>query len=131
MSTMSGIIKGNLDFIDWARGAIIVFFLNVGHSTIKPIIIISKIKNKFVRLNFPFKLHLPTVRANAFRSNIIYNYRFKKWCDEYFRIPHRGECRGVGGIFFDDIDTPSQEEAFQFIKSCAEAVIPSYVPLGR
>lgn len=55
---------------------------------------------------------------------------FKKWCDDYFRITHRGECRGVGGIFFDDIDEPSQEEAFQFIKSCANAVIPSYLPLG-
>lgn len=60
-----------------------------------------------------------------------YYFRFKKWCDEYFRIPHRGESRGVGGIFFDDIDSPSQEEAFKFICSCAEAVIPSYVPLVR
>lgn len=57
--------------------------------------------------------------------------RFKKWCDEYFRIPHRNESRGVGGIFFDDIDTPNQEDAFKFIQSCAMAVIPSYVPLGK
>ncbi|KAI5738200.1 hypothetical protein M8J77_004158 [Diaphorina citri] len=60
-----------------------------------------------------------------------YYPRFKKWCDDYFYIPHRGERRGVGGIFFDDLDTPSQEETFQFVKSCAEAVIPSYIPLVK
>ncbi|XP_013189509.1 oxygen-dependent coproporphyrinogen-III oxidase isoform X2 [Amyelois transitella] len=58
-----------------------------------------------------------------------YYARFKKWCDDYFSIPHRGERRGIGGIFFDDIDTPSQEEAFEFVTSCAEAVIPSYLPI--
>ena len=41
------------------------------------------------------------------------------------------ERRGVGGIFFDDIDEPSQEEAFQFVQSCANAVIPSYIPIVK
>lgn len=63
--------------------------------------------------------------------NFSLDCRFKKWCDKYFRIPHRGECRGVGGIFFDDIDTPSQDEAFSFVQSCANAVIPSYLPIGK
>ncbi|KAL1131224.1 hypothetical protein AAG570_010842 [Ranatra chinensis] len=58
-----------------------------------------------------------------------YYAKFKAWCDDYFTIQHRGERRGVGGIFFDDLDVPSQEKAFQFVKSCAEAVVPSYVPL--
>ncbi|XP_057340633.1 oxygen-dependent coproporphyrinogen-III oxidase [Microplitis mediator] len=58
-----------------------------------------------------------------------YYGRFKKWCDEYFFITHRGESRGVGGIFFDDLDTPNQDAAFKFVKSCAESVVPSYVPL--
>lgn len=74
-------------------------------------------------------------RGFTIQSNRIYPLffvgRFKKWCDDYFHIPHRGECRGVGGIFFDDIDTPSQEGAFKFISSCAEAVIPSYLPIGN
>ncbi|XP_057661619.1 oxygen-dependent coproporphyrinogen-III oxidase [Diorhabda carinulata] len=58
-----------------------------------------------------------------------YYPKFKKWCDDYFNIPHRGERRGVGGIFFDDLDTPNQEHCFEFVKSCANAVIPSYIPL--
>ncbi|XP_022124609.2 oxygen-dependent coproporphyrinogen-III oxidase isoform X1 [Pieris rapae] len=58
-----------------------------------------------------------------------YYARFKKWCDDYFTITHRGERRGVGGIFFDDVDQPNQQSAFDFVTSCAEAVIPSYIPL--
>nr|CAG4651754.1 EOG090X04L5 [Triops cancriformis] len=57
--------------------------------------------------------------------------RFKKWCDDYFNITHRGERRGVGGIFFDDMDEPDQETVFRFVKSCAESVVPSYLPLVR
>ncbi|CAH2085083.1 unnamed protein product [Euphydryas editha] len=60
-----------------------------------------------------------------------YYERFKKWCDDYFTITHRGERRGVGGIFFDDIDSPDQQSAFEFVTSCAEAVIPSYIPLVK
>ncbi|XP_054270684.1 oxygen-dependent coproporphyrinogen-III oxidase-like [Macrosteles quadrilineatus] len=65
------------------------------------------------------------------RHDKSYYARFKKWCDDYFNISHRGERRGVGGIFFDDLDSPSQEKAFQFVKSCAEAVTPSYLPLVK
>ncbi len=54
---------------------------------------------------------------------------YKKWCDDYFTVQHRGESRGVGGIFFDDLDTPSQEKCFAFVSSCAASVIPSYVPI--
>lgn len=60
-----------------------------------------------------------------------YYAKFKKWCDDYFFITHRGERRGVGGIFFDDLDTPNQESAFEFVKSCAESVIPSYMPIVK
>lgn len=55
--------------------------------------------------------------------------KFKKWCDDYFFIKHRGERRGVGGIFFDDLDSPSRDEIFQFVKSCAKAVVPCYIPI--
>ncbi|XP_074100513.1 oxygen-dependent coproporphyrinogen-III oxidase isoform X1 [Cotesia typhae] len=70
-----------------------------------------------------------TLKKACDQHDPSYYSRFKKWCDEYFFIKHRGECRGVGGIFFDDIDTPNQDAAFNFVSSCAESVIPSYVPL--
>ncbi|XP_056133552.1 oxygen-dependent coproporphyrinogen-III oxidase, mitochondrial [Lampris incognitus] len=54
---------------------------------------------------------------------------FKKWCDNYFYIRHRGETRGIGGIFFDDLDSPTQEDAFSFVKSCARTVVPCYLPI--
>lgn len=63
--------------------------------------------------------------------NSSYYGRFKEWCDKYFYITHRGECRGVGGIFFDDLDEPGQEDAFQFVTTAAESVIPSYLPILR
>jgi coproporphyrinogen III oxidase len=47
---------------------------------------------------------------------------------EFFSL---GERRGIGGIFFDDLDTPSKEETFKFVETCAESVIPSYIPLGK
>ncbi len=55
---------------------------------------------------------------------------FKKWCDKYFVITHRGECRGVGGIFFDDLENKEdQSQIFEFVKSCGNAVMTSYLPL--
>lgn len=60
-----------------------------------------------------------------------YYAKFKKWCDDYFYIVHRKERRGIGGLFFDDIDYPDQEKAFGFVKSCAQHILPSYIPLVR
>ncbi len=49
-----------------------------------------------------------------------YYQRFKKWCDDYFFIKHRNERRGVGGIFFDDLDAEEgqQEKLFKFVTVC-------------
>ncbi|CAF0870183.1 unnamed protein product [Brachionus calyciflorus] len=63
------------------------------------------------------------------KNDKSYYLKFKKWCDEYFVISHRNECRGVGGIFFDDLDKPDQDKVFEFVKSCGNSVLPSYIPL--
>ncbi|XP_066586023.1 oxygen-dependent coproporphyrinogen-III oxidase [Prorops nasuta] len=70
-----------------------------------------------------------TLKIACDKHNPNYYEKFKKWCDDYFYINHRAERRGVGGIFFDDLDKPDQNSAFEFVKSCAEAVIPSYIPI--
>ncbi|KAK3818838.1 MAG: coproporphyrinogen III oxidase [Benniella sp.] len=54
---------------------------------------------------------------------------FKKWCDDYFYIPHRGERRGVGGIFFDDLDDKKPNELFAFVQSCGKSFLNQYVPI--
>ncbi|XP_014259438.1 oxygen-dependent coproporphyrinogen-III oxidase isoform X2 [Cimex lectularius] len=70
-----------------------------------------------------------TLKSACDQHDRSYYPKFKKWCDDYFTITHRGEKRGIGGIFFDDLDSPSQDKAFEFVKSCAHSVIPSYIPL--
>ena len=48
--------------------------------------------------------HFHDVLADACeRHHPDFYPRFKRWCDEYFHLPHRGEARGVGGVFFDDV----------------------------
>ncbi|KAI4126715.1 MAG: hypothetical protein LQ338_003618 [Usnochroma carphineum] len=60
-----------------------------------------------------------------------YYPRFKQWCDKYFYIPHRQESRGVGGIFFDDLDVEEkdQEQLFSFVKDCLGCFLPGYLPI--
>lgn len=55
--------------------------------------------------------------------------RYKKWCDEYFFIKHRGEPRGVGGIFFDDLNTPDFETCFALTRSVGEHFLPAFLPI--
>jgi coproporphyrinogen III oxidase len=55
--------------------------------------------------------------------------RFKRWCDEYFYLRHRGEPRGVGGIFFDDLNAPDFETCFAIVRSVGDHFLPAYVPI--
>jgi coproporphyrinogen III oxidase len=55
--------------------------------------------------------------------------RFKKWCDDYFFIKHRGEPRGIGGLFFDDFNAPGFLDAFKFLRSVGNAFVPAYLPI--
>jgi coproporphyrinogen III oxidase len=54
---------------------------------------------------------------------------FKKACDEYFYLPHRDECRGIGGIFFDDWSEGGFEASFKLAKSVGDSFLPAYVPI--
>jgi coproporphyrinogen III oxidase len=55
--------------------------------------------------------------------------RFKKWCDEYFFLKHRGEARGIGGVFFDDLSDPGFDESFAMMRSIGDAFNRAYVPI--
>ena len=57
--------------------------------------------------------------------------RYKKWCDEYFYLKHREETRGVGGLFFDDVNEAGFERSFQFLQSAGDSFIPAYRPIVR
>lgn len=55
--------------------------------------------------------------------------RFKKACDEYFYLAHRGEARGVGGLFFDDLCEWGYERTFGFVRAVGDCFLPAYVPI--
>ncbi len=56
---------------------------------------------------------------------------YKKWADEYFWLPHRGEPRGVGGIFYDRHNTGDWERDFAFTQDVGRAFLDAYAPLLR
>lgn len=55
--------------------------------------------------------------------------RYKKWCDEYFFLPHRNETRGVGGLFFDDLNVPDFDTCFEFLQSVGDSFTKAYLPI--
>lgn len=54
---------------------------------------------------------------------------YKKWCDDYFYIKHRNEPRGIGGLFFDDLNEGGFDRCFALMNSVAEHFVPAYVPI--
>ena len=57
--------------------------------------------------------------------------RYKKWCDEYFFLRHRGEPRGIGGLFFDDLTEGGFERSFALLRSVGDHFLPAYLPILR
>jgi coproporphyrinogen III oxidase len=55
--------------------------------------------------------------------------RYKKWCDEYFFLKHRNEPRGIGGLFFDDLNEGGFDRSFAFMQSVGDHYLPAYRPI--
>jgi len=55
--------------------------------------------------------------------------RYKQWCDEYFFIRHRNEARGIGGLFFDDLNEPDIDTCYTFTRDVGDGFIEAYVPI--
>ncbi len=72
-----------------------------------------------------------TIKNTCDAHDKAYYPRFKAWCDKYFSNKHRGECRGIGGIFFDDLDETEkdQEQLFTFVQDALGTFLPSYMPI--
>ncbi len=72
--------------------------------------------------------HLEAKAACDPFGNDVYP-RFKRWCDDYFYLKHRDEPRGVGGLFFDDLNEEGFDKSFALMQSIGNAYIPAYVPI--
>ena len=55
--------------------------------------------------------------------------KYKKWCDEYFFLKHRNETRGVGGLFFDDLNHWPYQRCFEFMQAVGDAYLQAYIPI--
>ncbi len=65
--------------------------------------------------------------CSAFGDNVYPQY--KKWCDDYFYLKHRGETRGIGGLFFDDLNEWGFERSFEFMRSVGNHYLDAYLPI--
>jgi len=74
--------------------------------------------------------HFHTVCHDALAGHgADYYPRYKRWCDEYFFLKHRNETRGIGGIFFDDLNAPGFDASFALTRSVGDAFLASYLPI--
>ncbi len=75
-------------------------------------------------------IHWHNVAKNAcndFGSDVYLKY--KKWCDEYFYLKHRNEQRGIGGLFFDDLNKWGFDKCFSFMQSIGNSYMKAYAPI--
>jgi coproporphyrinogen III oxidase len=76
-----------------------------------------------------------TLAAACDRHQPVGDYdRFKAWCDDYFSLPHRGETRGIGGVFFDYLGAKGEHPAakvFDFVCDLGRSLVQAYVPIAQ
>ncbi len=70
-----------------------------------------------------------TAKAACDHFSPDYYARFKAWCDDYFYLKHRNEPRGIGGLFFDDLNEPGFEQSFAFMRSVGDSYSDAYLPI--
>lgn len=70
-----------------------------------------------------------TCRDALAQHGVEYYSRFKDWCDRYFFLKHRNEARGVGGVFYDDLNEPGFDASFALTQSVGDAFVDAYVPI--
>jgi coproporphyrinogen III oxidase len=70
-----------------------------------------------------------TCRATLAPFGTDLHPRYKKWCDDYFYLKHRQEPRGIGGIFFDDLNHLPFDDCFALIRSVGDGFLPAYTPI--
>jgi len=74
--------------------------------------------------------HFHQVCKNALDPHgLDYYPRYKRWCDEYFYLKHRQETRGVGGVFYDDLNEPGFDASFALTRSVGDAFLDAYLPI--
>jgi coproporphyrinogen III oxidase len=71
-----------------------------------------------------------TIKRACERHDPEFYPRFKKWCDEYFSLKHRGEMRGIGGIFFDYLQG-DRDKHFAFVQEAGNAFLEAYLPIVK
>jgi len=71
------------------------------------------------------------LRTTCDRFDPAYYERYKRWCDEYFYLPHRAEPRGVGGIFYDYLDSADRDRDFAFTRAVGETFLDIYPRIVR
>lgn len=84
---------------------------------------------------YPFKDDVVHWHRTAFEAcqgfgDDVYG-RFKNWCDEYFYLKHRRETRGVGGLFFDDLNQWGFDKCFSYVRSVGDSFLQAYRPILR
>jgi coproporphyrinogen III oxidase len=82
---------------------------------------------------YPFKDDVVAWHKNASEACAPFGAdlygRYKKWCDDYFYLKHRDEQRGVGGLFFDDLNEGGFDHCFSFVRSIGDHFLTGYLPI--